>query len=81
MKKRIQLNEYKLVRDSERAVLLSVSMFEADPVGSGMVPFQREAWIPKTLIFGNPFTGEPISICEWLAKDRDLMGRGMQFPA
>ena len=81
MKNRIQLNEYKLIRATERAVLLSVSMFEADPVGPGMCPFEREAWLPKSQVYGNPFTGEPIQITEWLARDRDLVARDMQFPA
>ena len=73
MKNTVQINKYKIVRDSERAILLSVEMIDFDPIGSGYVEFEREAWIPKSQIYGNPFMGEPIKITEWLAKDRGLM--------
>lgn len=60
----------RVLRETEKALLVSVQMVEPDPVGYGGVEFEREAWLPKSQM-GILDTAFPV------ATDAD--GVGIQF--
>jgi hypothetical protein len=71
----------RVVKETTKAILLSVRMMEVDPIGSGFIEFEREAWIPLSQLTRVASTGDTRetqcwSIPRWLATQKGLVVKG-----
>ena len=73
----------RVLRETEKALLLAVQMREQDPIGPGGIDFEREAWIPKSLLTvldtaypvetDSDGVGIEAEIPAWLARQKSLL--------
>ena len=64
-----------VLRSTERALLLSVSIVEPDPYGPGFAEYERETWIPRSLVedtWENEDGSSSFVVPGWIARDRGL---------
>ena len=78
-KQPLRIRSARVLRTTEKALLLAVSIVEPDPYGTGFAEYEREAWIPLSKIEDRDDRDDgtiSLIVPKWLAVDRGLVFEG-----
>ena len=76
LKKPFRIQSARVLRTTEKAILLAVSIVEPGPYGPGFDEYEREAWIPLSKIEDREDREDgtiTLIVPKWLALDRALL--------